>query len=424
MFFLYIFSVYGLSLFAQRLPDLIPYRKKDKWGYADSTGKILIKPKYVSAGWFQEGKARVETENSYLHIDEQGVVLPGTAVLKAVETNYALPFPDYSSPLPAEHNGKWGYIYSKGDTAVPFLFEKAFKFHDWKWAVVVMNGKAGYIDRNGKWKLPPVYDTTMKWYGARMTFMNGRAIVKENGCCKLIDTAGRSLTSGCYDDVTNYSALNVFRYNMVMRNGKCGAIDSTFREIIPLIYDTVHLPWKQETAIKVVKEDTSMIIDIKTNQRLFLLPATSRDAQYGTNHIFHEGIMMLCVNDKWGFINRKGEWIASCIYDSLWDFWGGHAAVMKGEKYGLIDTTGKFVLPMIYDYIFNHPAYITVGLKTDRKKVDGKPVYHYGVVSPQGKPEVPIEFESVMKIDSNLYQVRVNGVWQNMDTYGRRYWED
>lgn len=41
------------TLQAQKLPELIPYRKGDKWGYADSTGKIVIAPTYDGVSFFR-----------------------------------------------------------------------------------------------------------------------------------------------------------------------------------------------------------------------------------------------------------------------------------------------------------------------------------------------------------------------------------
>jgi hypothetical protein len=41
-----IFSTLVLQGFAQKLPDLIPYRSGKLWGYCDSNKKIIIKPKY------------------------------------------------------------------------------------------------------------------------------------------------------------------------------------------------------------------------------------------------------------------------------------------------------------------------------------------------------------------------------------------
>ena len=50
----------SLNSIAQTIDySLIPYRKGDKWGYADPQRNIVITPKYNEAQWFSEGLAAV-----------------------------------------------------------------------------------------------------------------------------------------------------------------------------------------------------------------------------------------------------------------------------------------------------------------------------------------------------------------------------
>lgn len=55
------FLVIAAESFGQVIPRLIPYRKSDLWGYADSSRKIIITPKYNRTFPFVHGKALVET---------------------------------------------------------------------------------------------------------------------------------------------------------------------------------------------------------------------------------------------------------------------------------------------------------------------------------------------------------------------------
>ena len=49
-------------------------------------------------------------------------------------------------------------------------------------------------------------------------------------------------------------------------------------------------------------------------------------------------------NDKWGFIDKTGKEIASCIYDDVSYFSEGLACVRKNDKFGFVDKTGKEVI--------------------------------------------------------------------------------
>lgn len=55
-----------------RLPDLIPYRKGELWGYCDSTKKIVIEPQWEYATVFSCGRAIVEDHELYGIINEKG----------------------------------------------------------------------------------------------------------------------------------------------------------------------------------------------------------------------------------------------------------------------------------------------------------------------------------------------------------------
>ena len=67
-----------------QLPDLIPYRKGDLWGYCDSNKVVKIAPRFKYAGWFNElGQAIVHNlestgrgDSSYVprYIDKNGNV--------------------------------------------------------------------------------------------------------------------------------------------------------------------------------------------------------------------------------------------------------------------------------------------------------------------------------------------------------------
>ena len=48
--------------------DLIPFRKDSLWGYADTTGKIIIEPRYNWADIFKDGVAKVYLKNKAFYI--------------------------------------------------------------------------------------------------------------------------------------------------------------------------------------------------------------------------------------------------------------------------------------------------------------------------------------------------------------------
>jgi hypothetical protein len=59
-----------------QLPDLIPYRKGSLWGYADSTGKIVIEPQFDEAGFFVDELTPVSMHGLVFYINKTGKIFP------------------------------------------------------------------------------------------------------------------------------------------------------------------------------------------------------------------------------------------------------------------------------------------------------------------------------------------------------------
>lgn len=55
-----------------QLPDLIPYRKGDKWGFVDKDGKEVTPFKYDKVSYMHDGSAKVELNGKHGFIDKNG----------------------------------------------------------------------------------------------------------------------------------------------------------------------------------------------------------------------------------------------------------------------------------------------------------------------------------------------------------------
>lgn len=92
------------------------YKTNGKYGLADTTGTILIKPIYEDLTYFSSN---------------------GLAV--------------------AKRNGKYGYINNKGDIIIDFKYDDARGFK-YDLAPVKINSKWGFIDANGTFKIKPKFE--------------------------------------------------------------------------------------------------------------------------------------------------------------------------------------------------------------------------------------------------------------------------
>jgi hypothetical protein len=156
-------------------------------GYINESGAIVI-PAHFPLGYdFHEGLARVDLlGGKRAYIDKRGRIpfqLPndcswtsdfseGLAAIavggKPIEPVFWTDYPFVGS--------KWEFIDTKGKVVIPPLCEavriggEGPQFHEGLAAVIAENGNFGFINRQGKWVLPPIYS-------AAEPFKNGSAFV-------------------------------------------------------------------------------------------------------------------------------------------------------------------------------------------------------------------------------------------------------
>lgn len=170
---------------------LVPFEQEGRWGYADSKGKVIIKPQYGTAGPFsREGIAAVTDEKGWIYINRRGAAL----VRPFVFDNG----PDYFSEGLARYTekGRFGFFNERGRIAIRAQFDFVLPFHEGLAAACrgcrfkregehspVVNGKWGFIDRTGRWAIKPAYESATDFKG-------GKALVTKNGHPLYLDRRG------------------------------------------------------------------------------------------------------------------------------------------------------------------------------------------------------------------------------------------
>ena len=152
-----------------RLPNLIPYRKGDKWGFSNEFKKIKIPCTYASATPFFEGLARVSNEEEkYGFINKRGkVVIP-------LEYDWAHSVNNgwiYVEKNLDDWGNVGGFIDKTGKVVVPLQLKTPpvplpefhrYEFQDGLMAVPWIDqpkgtAKYGYIDRSSKFIIKPQF---------------------------------------------------------------------------------------------------------------------------------------------------------------------------------------------------------------------------------------------------------------------------
>lgn len=326
------FLLVGCSFFkSSKDIKLIPYAQKDKYGYFDLEGKIVINPQFEFASVFREELALVKTtgkNGKWGYIDESGkfkinaiykdatvfqnglawVILENgepCAIDKNGEIKFTLKQAEdvrlFSEELAAfskvdSTNTSWGFVDKSGEQAINPQFEAVGDFHDGKCAVKNKDGKWGYIDKSGKIVINHQFDRAE-------SFKNGKAIVQLDDKTGVIDKEGKYIINPQFKNA--YSDGNKY---LIDQDDKWGWCDADGKFIINPQF-----------------EEASFFGDSK--------------------------LASVKSSDKWGYVDNEGKIIINPQFDLALPFMNGMAIVKSGDKFGLIDKDGKFKVNPQFDVI-------------------------------------------------------------------------
>lgn len=305
-----------------QLPDLIPYRKGDKWGFVDKNRNVVIPIKYANVSPFSEGLAAV-TEKGYGYgfIDKNG--------LQVIPCKYSYAFNFSEGLARVNFNGKYGFIDKLGNEVIPIKYDELEEFSN-DLALVKFNNKYGYVDKTGKEVISIIYNNA--W-----NFSNGIALVKFNNKYGYVDDTGKEIIPCKFDSAGDFNE----GFAWVGLNQKYGFIDKTGKAITSCKYD-------------VVRDFNEGLATVEFNDKGGFIDETGKEVisckYFNTRAGFSENLaMIVSLNGKCGFIDRTGKEVIPYKYDNAGDFKEGFAWVILNRKFGYIDNTGKQIVPFKYD---------------------------------------------------------------------------
>ena len=329
----------------QKYPDaLYPIRKKDKWGYMNRRGDLIIPFQYDAAEDFIDGIAKaglIEGSNSlYGFIDRNGQWLIRPSYQRAGIFSEGL--------CAVQKDDMYGFINSSGEVIIPFQFEDAGNFHEGL-AAVKINGWTGFINQTGNVEIEPKYICSV----SHPVFVGGMAPVfgadEKTGYINkegewVIDNKFHSASS--FKDGIAWAMME--EQDDHAEHGftiKGGYIDTTGNYIIHPEYD---FGWDfsegYATVWKRSDDKTEKIWKvIDTQGRVILDHLPYRNVGSMSN-----GLIPI-QNEKmdWGFMNIKGEVIIQPQFAGINHFKNGLARMETGNAFDpepvYINETGMIV---------------------------------------------------------------------------------
>lgn len=316
-------------------------RQNDVYGFADSSGQLVISMRYMYASSFTEGLALVsDSSNRFSFIDKSGKV---AIDLKA----YNSAFPFVNGHATVEKNELYGLIDKTGKEIMPCQFEAGPQELMPGTYVLRQQGKTFIGDLAGKPTLAIsgfgelYYDEQNKQYamytdsGWILTGLDG-ALRRRLACDGLIHHGGLYFVSRSGMGGSEFAVLNG-QGEMIVPFGKYQNINTTIANGLICIGIFVG-----ETP----QPDGSSAV----NQRVGYIDVTGKEVIplrfKDVVHDFSEGLCAAgdSATGKIGYINTKGNWVVQPAYSRADIFRKGYARVWTDEQTSFyIDRTGKRV---------------------------------------------------------------------------------
>lgn len=364
------FLLFSIYMHAQ-VPQLVPYRKGDKWGYADFNKKIVIQPVYDGVAFFKGPSAAVTIDTVLYLIDEKG---------RRISYKEYDDISDFNDGYAAvKQNGLFGFINNKGTEVVKPQYVSVGRFAEGR-AAILVNKKIGFIDEKGKVVIEPQYDAAYDY------FKEGFILVRKDNRFYYIDVNGKELRID-----PEYRPLTLFSEGLaaVMKRvaDPPGSKDTTTYwgfinpqgklafNWLPLGYDIVTGYSEGYAVVKknkmyfyvnaqgaVLKDTFYVFNDFKEGYTTAVYYSSRPGDTRADAYIFDKNFTPIkkivnvanigkfanglvavksSFNGEVKYYNTKGEVAFEKVYEDGGEFKDGIAVVKKNGKLGCIDTKGN-----------------------------------------------------------------------------------
>ena len=268
--------------------------------------------------------------------------------------------------------------------------------------VVTVNGKDGYMDRDGKIVIEPTFDRAYP-------FSDGLAAIEKQQRWGFIDTSGEIVIEPQFISVGLFSE-GLATFQGKRQSTKFGYIDKTGKVVIQPQFDEAeafrngvarvgfatlqgrllskiadvglecHHKYIDRTG-KIVPNPSPLhhaagipgeLIPFTKNDLVGYLRAQGEVAippQFHVGSDFSEGLACVSKEALFGYIDSRGEWVIPPRFQYANDFSEGLAAVSLGESgWGFIDRAGNEVIPGKFTWVYGGFRHGIAEVAWDRKR--------------------------------------------------------
>lgn len=397
---------------------LLPISYRNRWGFINQRGQVVIEPRFRHAGPFVEGLAPARLDGTYGYIHPDGTF----AIAPAYD--HALPFSEGLARV--WQHGTCFFIDQTGRKPFDIPFGAATDFQEGLARITLGEGDAqreGVIDRTGAYVAAPLYRSVGD-------FSHGYAVVKGPGHdpygkkksheVGVIDRRGRLVVPfGKYDEIEDfrngYAQVGYPSGDEDWGNDHA-YIDTTGKIVMRVPHAAlvmehhfsegllgVRLPKKEKgitySDVELINlDDYTAFFDVKGK-------AVIDDRRFAYALPFGDGRTFAGTYFDWYLIDNTGKVLREESFRHTSGGFSDGLALVEDQhgKWGAIDRAGTYVIAPQFDLV--HADGFRQGLLpvavADRVRKGGKPEddpgrrYHWGLVDRSGKYVVPPRFTEV-----------------------------
>jgi hypothetical protein len=317
---------------------LIPFRIKDKWGYADTTGKIKIDPAFPLVHFFNYGFAEVMVQEGreyyYGLINRKGkAIIPGVYKLLDIANFAPLQSREgYRNVIVETRNRLHGLYSLKGELLLDTVYARIQDSYSHLFIVETSNRKYGvYSAEARKWIAQPVYDHV--------------GIAEDGKRVRVFGSDGYPYSIAVLPGGPGPMTSDTLETPAVEIPEEINLADSPRRTVAP--------PVRTKTRAEIDAEIYAARLYRVNGKQGFAFayrfagdsipPVYDSINRTGES----EGEVVVQKNGKWGVVNSKNEEVIPFRYDRV-DPYGAHFkqhfyAVNEGDRKSVVTRGGKLV---------------------------------------------------------------------------------
>ncbi len=312
------------------------YEENSLYGLKDMNHNIIVKPQYRTFLNFSEGLAFVIGDSFQGYIDSNG-----NQVIALDTQYYGRSFQNGSASFrltPSLKNNKWGSIDRQGKIIIEPKYDWLSKYSNGRYrahqdsSILILDSNGQFIQEFRK-ETPTIHQKMMRKLEVDLPYKEDEFTFFYNGKMGFINNQGEEITGMKYDLVYRYDSKNDL---LIVKNDSLyGLINTNGKSILPIEYKSIKNRRWQSTDLMLKRGGKFGLFNVNDYSII--------QCEYENLRWEAEGLMAVSKNEKWGFINKKGEVIIPLEYDSVTNFHENESTVLKGDKKFKINRLNQII---------------------------------------------------------------------------------